>query len=384
MPKVTRRSEKYAHGTICATRDGRAFNASLYLAGGERRRRRFKTKSAAQLWLDSQSSEYRPLSQAQMLDASRAFALLPDDVTLLDTAKFYLASRTAAKPLPFDDAADRFIKSRSASLRSVTIRWYENALASFGAGIGDVPTVGELDRARIERELEPRTPSVRNAMLRVLSAFFSWAVKSGYAVTNPTDGIEKSKVSRPKRSVLDIERTVAVLAMCEYALPSAVPYLAVGLFAGVRPNEIMKLRRDDFGNGYIYLGPDVAKTSSERTVPIRDNLAAWLDKYPISSDGVFCGASITLTRTLRKLFDAVGIGDRKDILRHSYASYAYELTGDAARVAAELGHTDTSMLFRHYRGLVPPGSGKRYFSITPESVAQNLPKGRTQTARKRT
>lgn len=383
MPKVTKRSEKYSHGTICATRDGKAFNASLYLAGGERRRRRFKTKTAAQLWLDSQSSEYRPLSQAQMLDASRAFALLPENITLLDTAKFYLASRTAATPLPFDDAAERFVKSRSATLRSVTLRWYENALISFGAGITDVQTVGELDRSRIERELEARTPSVRNALLRVLSAFFSWAVKSGYAVANPIDGIEKSKVARPKRSVLDIERTVAILAMCEYSLPSAIPYVTVGLFAGIRPNEILKLRRDDLKNGYIYLGPDVAKTSSERTVPIRDNLAAWLDKYPIS-DGVFSGASITLTRTLRRLFGAVGIGDRKDIFRHSYASYAYELTGDAAKVAAELGHTDTSMLFRHYRGLVPPGSGKRFFSITPETVAQNLPKHRTQTAQKRT
>ena len=62
MPKVTRRSEKYAHGTICATRDGRAFNASLYLAGGERRRRRFKTKSAAQLWLDFVRNKTRTIS----------------------------------------------------------------------------------------------------------------------------------------------------------------------------------------------------------------------------------------------------------------------------------------------------------------------------------
>ncbi len=383
MPKLTRKTERYAHGTIRPSKDGSRFCASIYLAGGERRRAQFRDITSAKLWLDTQSSEYRPLSSAQMLDASRAYAMLPEDVTLLECAKFYVSSRTAATAISLSDAADRFVAAKRQSLRDVTVRWYENALALLCDKLGDVQSLCELDRAGIERALAPLTPSMRNAMLRVLSAFFSWAVKSGYAVSNPATGIEKVRVSRPKRAVLGVPEARAMLAMCEYALPAAVPYLAVGLFAGIRPHEMRKLRVEDFKNGYIYLGPDVAKTSSERTVPIRPNLAAWLAAYP-PTDGVCTVSDITLTRTLRKLFNAVGADERKDILRHSYASYAYELTGDAAKVAAELGHTDTAMLFRHYRGLVPPKSGTAFFGLTPQTVAQTLPKRRTQTAPKRT
>ena len=375
MPRLTKRTERYSNGTICEAKDGNSFNASIYLAG-ERRRARFKSRAAARLWLDSQASEYRALSQAEMLDASRAYAMLPEGITLLECAKFYLACKVAAIPITVEDAMDKFIASRRAMLREVSVKWYEKTLNRFLEDIKDIQSLGDLDRARIERAIECRTPSMRNALIRVLSAFFTWAVKSGYAPSNPVKDIEKLRLNRPKRAVLTTEQARAVLAICEYLNPSVTPYLAVGLFAGIRPYEMRKLRPSDFKHGYIHLGADVAKTSSERTVPIRDNLAAWLKKYP-PSEGIASVADITITRTLRKLFACVGVEDRKDILRHSYASFAYEMTGDAARVAAELGHADTSMLFRHYRGLVPPGSGAEYFSVTPESVAQKLPKTRT-------
>ena len=376
MPRLTKRTERYANGTICASKDGHTFNASIYLAGGERRRARLKSRNAAKLWLDSQASEYRTLSQAEMLDASRAYAMLPEGTTLLECAKFYLESKVAAISIPVEDAIDRFISSRRTMLRDVSVKWYEKTLNRFLEEVRDLQTLEELDRARIERVLECRTPSMRNALIRVLSAFYTWAIKSGYAPSNPMKGIEKSRLNHPKRAVLTVEQARAVLVICEYIQPAVLPYLAVGLFAGIRPYEMRKLRSSDFQHGYIHLDADVAKTSSERTVPIRNNLAAWLSKYP-PTEGTASVADITITRTLRKLFACVGVDDRKDILRHSYASFAYELTGDAARVAAELGHTDTSMLFRHYRGLVPPGSGERFFALSPESVAQTLPKTRT-------
>ena len=52
-------------------------------------------------------------------------------------------------------------------------------------------------------------------------------------------------------------------------------------------------------------------------------------------------------------------------MRHSYASYAYDLTRDAALVASEMGHRGTDIFFRHYRGLVTPGDGARYFNLLP-------------------
>lgn len=364
MPRLTPRSRRYANGTVCSSKDGRFWNASIYLTGGERRRARFRDETSARLWLDSQASEFRPLSQAQMLDAARAYAMLPDDVTLLDCAKFWHASKHATTPIAFSDAAEKWIAAKRVALREVTVRWYERALDAFDRSIPDVRSVGDLDAERIERALADLKPSVRNARLRVLSAFFGWAVKSGYAVANHAEAVEKSRAAKPKRAVLTVDEAAAILSSAQDRYPEAVPYLAVGMFAGIRPHEMRKLKAEHFRNGYIYVGPDVAKTSSERTVPIRPNLAAWIERHPVP-DGVYPKSSITLTRTLRTLFKAAGVVDVKDILRHSYASYAYELSGDAAKTASELGHVDTAMLFRHYRGIVPPGSGARFFSICP-------------------
>ena len=167
--------------------------------------------------------------------------------------------------------------------------------------------------------------------------------------------------------MLSVADAKALLSLAEEDYPEIIPYLTVGMFAGVRPHEMRKLKAEHFKNGYIYIGSDVAKTASERTIPIRPNLAAWLDAYPVGERSIYPRASITLTRTLRTLFAAIEVVDVKDILRHSYASYAYELTGDAAKTASELGHVDTLMLFCHYRGVVPPNSGREFFSIFPLS-----------------
>ena len=52
-------------------------------------------------------------------------------------------------------------------------------------------------------------------------------------------------------------------------------------------------------------------------------------------------------------------------LRHSFASYRYAATNDAALVASELGHTTTAMLFNTYRELVTPEEAERYWKIAP-------------------
>jgi len=53
-------------------------------------------------------------------------------------------------------------------------------------------------------------------------------------------------------------------------------------------------------------------------------------------------------------------------LRHSYASYHFALTGDAGRVAGELGNS-AAVVHKHYRELVKPADAQRWFAILPEA-----------------
>lgn len=71
-----------------------------------------------------------------------------------------------------------------------------------------------------------------------------------------------------------------------------VPYFALCLFAGLRPavphGEVWKISRQqepgklvDVALGVIRVAPEVSKVKGIRQVKIRENLAAWLARYPL-------------------------------------------------------------------------------------------------------
>jgi integrase len=56
-------------------------------------------------------------------------------------------------------------------------------------------------------------------------------------------------------------------------------------------------------------------------------------------------------------------------LRDSFASYLLAHFKDAAALALEMGHTDSGMIFAHYRQLVRPAEAERYWSLRPQAQA---------------
>ena len=59
-------------------------------------------------------------------------------------------------------------------------------------------------------------------------------------------------------------------------------------------------------------------------------------------------------------------------MRHSYASYLYEMTGDSTKVITQLGQLSEEVMFTHYRTLTDKGAGAKYFSLTPPKPAENI------------
>ena len=64
-------------------------------------------------------------------------------------------------------------------------------------------------------------------------------------------------------------------------LADYLPVLAIGAFAGLRPEEINKLRWEDldFQERTIRVNASAAKTRKKRFAEISDNLLAWLQPY---------------------------------------------------------------------------------------------------------
>jgi integrase len=98
-------------------------------------------------------------------------------------------------------------------------------------------------------------------------------------------------------------------------------------------------------------------------VTIRPNLAAWLEPYRERS-GLVCPNN--LRSKLRADRRAAGIATwPSNALRHSFASYHLAIFRDPRELALELGHSRSEVTFRHYRELVKPSEGEKFWRIAP-------------------
>jgi integrase len=161
----------------------------------------------------------------------------------------------------------------------------------------------------------------------------------------------------------------------ENASPEILPYIAIGLFGGLRRAEIERLdwSEIDFDSGHIEVTAEKSKSKiANRFITMQSNLREWLLPFRKLK------GNLTPQENFRQLFDdarvAAGIADWPDnALRHSFASYHVVHFKDAKSLALEMGHSDSGMLFNHYRALVKPKEAERYWNIRPETSAKVVP-----------
>jgi integrase len=126
----------------------------------------------------------------------------------------------------------------------------------------------------------------------------------------------------------------------------------------------------DLQSGLIEVTASKAKSARRRFVKIQPNLGKWLQHHAQLSGNV-------TPPNYRELLDgareAAGIQEwPQNALRHSFASYHLARFNDAAALALELGHTNSNLVFQHYRQLVKPKQGERYWKIAPAAAAKKV------------
>ena len=143
----------------------------------------------------------------------------------------------------------------------------------------------------------PVAPSTRNTFRQDLQTLFSFCQKRGYCQSNEAVKTElPTDIDKPA----GIFKTNEALALLTASGFDMLPYIAIGLFAGLRRSELQKLdwSEVDLESGHIEVTAAKAKTAKQRLVPISKNLAAWIDPLvalagPVAPQG------------LRKRFESV-------------------------------------------------------------------------------
>jgi integrase len=205
----------------------------------------------------------------------------------------------------------------------------------------------------------------------VLVVAFNFAHLRGYCVANPAAKSAKAKVIDAAAGILTVDELSRLLANTPEEL---VPYVAIGAFAGLRRAELERLdwKEIDLTEGLIEITANKAKSARRRFVTIQPNLSLWLTPHMQLSGPV---TPAGYAKHFERARAAAGIRNwPNNALRHSFASYylAHFKKAGAAELALEMGHTNTNLVFQHYRQLVKPNEAKRYWALTPAAKATNV------------
>jgi integrase len=214
----------------------------------------------------------------------------------------------------------------------------------------------------------------RNGLLAYFSNAFSIAKELKLLEANPLLDIKRFASSKVSKKLFPKFLTVPqITALLNAADPQLIHYLGLCAFAGLRSAECKSLTwaAVDLERNVIVVPENISKTGQERTIPISNNLRAWLIRGEFTCDDYIyprSGHSETLNQLLRSAKQAAGLWPWKpkfqNALRKSFCSYHYEMHGSADRTAEYAGH-DIRMLIRIYKHAVDHGEAVKYWQIFP-------------------
>lgn len=212
--------------------------------------------------------------------------------------------------------------------------------------------------------------------------FLAWCVAKRHFPANYA-----YEVPRPKRKadedvtpvVLSPKQCRELLAVARKSGNEVTGYLALSLFAGLRPREIHRLPAgqisDYLKSGEIPVLEKVRRSSGERKtrlVPVEETLRRVVRGLDWSTQYLDCGTDgpgYDRLKLVRTVADAERLGPGKwdpDCLRHCYVSYRLGRGGKAdskEAVAKNAGHSEATQS-RYYHHPTAKTAAKDFWSIT--------------------
>ena len=334
---------------------------------------------------------------------------------LADASRVFASTHlTGAKITVADLRAEHLEAMQKQGKRPPTIRDRRLYLADFVATYGDT-LAATVTKAQAEDWIfDADTPATQASRRRALHALFNYAMRREYMERNPVSTVEKPRELGPdKVDIFTPAEVEALLRAAQKTEPRLVPYFAIGIFAGLRPqNELRLLDWENINleSGLLTVTRRTSKTARVRHVPIQPNLRAWLETVPKSkrkgrlfySRRAFFRVlgrdwpqsksrlerAAKAARAAKKGFKLPGpeptpkpkkkekpLRWGADIMRHSFCSFRQAVIKNIAQLCHEAGNTP-AVAAAHY--LNPRGSAaevEKFWSILPTPAKAQRRKG---------
>ena len=359
------------------------------------------------------------LSPAQIEDAREALALIAAAGirTLVEASQIAVKhSRPTGGDIALDDLRDKFLEAKErkgrrgrtlTELASRTLGFIESFKQDVPTGEHgqlrtSYPMAKDITPAMVQEWFDGRGFTTENAQTaknvrRVLHGFFGFALKRGYVGANPVADVEIPEGRSQVPQILTLDQCRRLLETARTTFPDFIPFVALGIFCGLRPeSEMARLTWDDvqIDRQRVHIPAHKTKVALARNVTLSPNALEWLMLAPTRSGPILPAsfwnrwnrlrwlsgfrtshsptrAEIALTEAGGPFFGRKLVEWPADGMRHTFATNHLAHHRNAALTSAEMGHTRAqTMVF--YSGLEPQTDPAAFWSLQPQAEAGNV------------
>jgi len=354
---------------------------------GKRERYYFRTEKDAKKAAADRNRQITAFgSQTALPDADRVMAaecikiLSPFGKTLYDATNFYRdylektsSSITVSKLCGIVGAEfEKRLSNRGATIRHK--RTMDSCLKKFEARFGS-SRIKTLSGTEIKEWLAA-IPNIKvktqNNLLGYIRNVYGIALEKGLINEDPFQHVKsfpQSEKFEKEPTPLTPEEAKGLLDAAE---PEILPFIAIGLFAGLRTAE-----RDELNWRDIHLsGPEpeidlekkISKTGRRRSVPIQPALKAFLEPYARTEGRIVpltCNGKVSYQNAWERAVKKAGLWPwPENALRDSFVSYRYKTTGSAEITSQEAGHS-VGIMFAKYQKKITKEAANKFWAIRP-------------------
>jgi integrase len=274
-----------------------------------------------------------------------------------------------------------YVASLAGQIQPETAREYGNDCETLARALGD-PPVRSLTRAMLREWVSKQKLSKRriDSILRPVRGALKQGIEDEVITENPLEGFEVRRIQASEDETIDPFTPGEVASLHGVQNGELWRFWA---WTGLRSGEIIGLRWGDVGrecsNVTIRRAVRLGREKSPKTAsgvrvvqllqPARDAISSL--RRGEADSPVFINPNTgedwheakALNRAFARACKEAGVRRRYVYqLRHTFATWALSSGENPAWIASQMGHTDTSMLFRHYGKWMPqmdPLAGSR-------------------------
>jgi integrase len=340
--------------------------------------------AAARNWMQDKKAEIKSdrsavlgITDRDRLVYSEALERLkPFGKTLLQAVNTAIAvykEEVGMSPMTMRDASARFLEHKG--LENCRQSYLDNAKTSmnailerFGNKLVSQVTTDDLQAWLLKRNISPVT---WNNWRRDLRVFFNFCINepNRWTKSNPAAAIAIKKTDDEEVTVLTVDQARKVLRSAIQSCARQIPWLALGMFAGLRRNEADAAQWEDidWDQSVIKVRSTKVRSASSRYVHLADAAKEFLSLFKGESGPIATGP-YARRDDLKKLSEATGIDCVSNIYRHSFGSYYLAMHQDQAATMFQMGHQNAKTFMDWYRKPVPGIVAHAYWAIRSESL----------------